>query len=108
MNWTTLYITGRTDFREDVLDKLGDSKVDFMPGYMEGSAGSGIYDLYWIKENTSLREVKDAIGSKLIWKYRLRFYSNLEDFIETMNQPPAEKDWTDEERNLLTAMRKTA
>ena len=107
MNWTTLYITGKTDFRSDVLDKLEDSKLDFMPGYMEGSTGAGIYDLYWIKENTTLRQVKDAIGSKLIWKYRLRFYGNLEEFIETMNQP-AETEWTDEERNLLTAMRRTA
>lgn len=108
MNWTTLYITGKTDFRADVLDKLEDSRLDFMPGYMEGTTGAGIYDLYWIKESTTLREVKDAIGSKLIWKYRLRFYCNLEDFIETINQPPAETEWTDEERNLLTAMRKTA
>jgi hypothetical protein len=103
MNWTTLYITGRTDFREDVLDKLTDSKVDFMPGYVDGSTGNGIYDLYWIAEKTPLREIKEAIGSKLIFKYRLRFYTNLEEFIETAND-----EETSHERDLLSTMRQSA
>ena len=108
MNWTTLYITGRSDFRADVLDKLDDSRLDFMPGYMEGSTGTGIYDLYWIRENTDLRVVKEAVGSKLIWKYRLRFYNNLEEFIESRNPSRADREWSDEEKDLLTAMRQSA
>jgi hypothetical protein len=108
MNWTTLYITGKSDFRREVLDKLDDSQLDFMPGYVDGTSGSGIYDLYWIRENSDLREVKNAIGSKLIWKYRLRFFCDLEEFLESVNQTPSVSDLSEEDKNLLTAMRKSA
>jgi hypothetical protein len=104
MNWTTLYITGRADFRDEVRDKLADSKLDFMPGYVDGSTGNGIYDLYWINEHTKLRQVKEAIGGKLVFKYRLRFYTDLEEFIETTNQDESD----DDERDLLALMRQSA
>ncbi len=105
MNWTTLYITGRVDFREEVRDRLSESKLNFMPGYIEGTSNNGVYDLIWIKEGTDVRKVKEAIGSKLIWKYRLRF-SNLESFIENTHQESSE--WTRQEKELLTAMRRSA
>jgi hypothetical protein len=106
MNWTTLYITGNSDFRDEVLRKLEGSRLDYMPGYIDSSSGSGVYDLLWIKENTPLRDVKDAIGSRLIWKYRLRFYNNLEDFIQSVNT----KDDTlsNDEQDLMDAMRASA
>jgi hypothetical protein len=108
MNWTTLYITGRSDFREDVHKKLEGSRLEYMPGYIEGSAGAGIYDLFWIDDSIALKDIKEAVGSKLIWKYRLRFYNNLEDFIQSVNLPPTEPDWSDDEKKLLTAMRQSA
>ena len=107
MNWTTLYITGRTDFRDDVHRKLDGSPVDFMPGYIE-STGNGVHDLIWINEKATLREIKEAIGGKLIWKYRLRFYTNLEDFIQSVNGPAKQRGWTNEELDLLAAMRQSA
>jgi hypothetical protein len=107
MNWTTLYITGRSDFREEVLKKLESSRLDFMPGYIESSSGTGIYDLLWIKENTPLREVKEAIGSKLIWKYRIRLYANLEDFIQSVKQPDSDQ-LSDDEASLMDAMRQSS
>jgi hypothetical protein len=108
MNWTTLYITGRSDFREDVHKKLEASRLDYMPGYIEGTAGTGIYDLFWIDDSIALKDIKEAVGSKLIWKYRLRFYNNLEDFIQSVNVAPPESDWSDDEKKLLTAMRQSA
>lgn len=105
MNWTTLYITGRTDFREDVRKKLESSKVDFMPGYIDGSVGGCMYDLYWLAESVSLRKFKEAIGSKLIWKYRLQFHTDLEEFIQT-NKSARITDFTTEEKNLMESMRK--
>src|SRR5688572_10076593 len=87
MGWTTLYITGKSDFREEVRDKLNGSDLDIMPGYTgDLTSPQDIHDLYWIDEKVKLRELKEAIGSKLIWKYRLRFFPSLEDFIEAQNK----------------------
>jgi len=106
MNWTTLYIGGRTDFREEVLRKLENSRIDFMPGYMEGNYGRQVCELYWIDETLSLRDFKDAIGGKLIWKYRLRFYTKLEE--ATTISDHSDMNFTPEEQSILNAMRKSA
>lgn len=106
MNWTTLYITGRTDFRDDVRRKLENSKLDVMPGYLESSTARGHWDLYWINDRYTLREVKEAIGSKLVWKYRLRFFQDLEQFIERESDVNA--SLTTEEAHLEEALRAMA
>jgi hypothetical protein len=106
MSWTTLYIGGTADFREEVLRKLENSRVDFMPGYMEGNYGRQVCELYWIDENLSLRNFKEAIGGKLIWKYRLRFYTKLEE--ATGNSDKSDLNFTPEEKSMLEAMRKSA
>jgi hypothetical protein len=108
MNWNTLYITGRTDFRELVRKKLEHSRLAIMPGYLDASLGRGTYDLYWVDENVPLQEFKEAIGAKLIWKYRLRFYPNLEEFIEAVNGGRPSLEFTDEEQDLLENLRKSA
>ncbi len=98
MGWITVYITGNADFRTEVLKKLESSNVRFMPGYTGGSSDMDTHDLYWLGENVDLRTFKQAIGSKLIWKYRLRFYTSLEEFIEAqknkrkLTSPPAEDE----------------
>lgn len=107
MNWITLYITGKGQFSDDVHKKLDGSKIEFMPGYVGSSSLNGEHDMVWILENTPIREVKEAIGSKLIWKYRLRFYLNLEDFLEEA-APASGIKWTDEDQLLLDSMRRTA
>jgi hypothetical protein len=87
MGWVTIYITGKGDFREDVREKLVDSDLNLMPGYNGGSGDSELFnDLYWIDEKIKLREIKQVIGAKLIWKYRLGFYESLEAFIEAQNK----------------------
>ena len=106
MGWVTIYITGREDFHEEVGEKLEDTDLKLMPGYTGGSAiEGGLYsDLYWVDEKVSLRELKEAIGSKLIWKYRLNFYTSLESFIESQNKKKTTTDFTAEERALLAEM----
>jgi hypothetical protein len=106
MGWVTLYITGKGDFREEAGKKLEDSDLKLMPGYTGGSAGEGnlISDMYWIDEKVSIREVKEAIGSKLVWKYRLRFYTSLEAFIESQNTKKSSTEFTAEESALLAEM----
>src|SRR5687768_1073542 len=106
MGWVTIYITGKGDFRAEAGRKLEDSDLKFMPGYTGGSSGEGdlISDMYWIDEKVNVREVKEAIGSKLIWKYRLRFYTSLESFIESQNARKPSSEFTAEERALLAEM----
>lgn len=108
MNWTTLYIKGRSDFRQEVAKKLEHSKLKVMPGYIEATPAGGTYDLYWVSESTSLRDIKEAIGSKLVLKHRLRFFPSLEDFIESMNPKSSSLEFTDEEKLMLESIRKQA
>ena len=101
MNWITIYIAGKSDFREAVRKKLDHSTLDFMPGYIENSFDEiNKHDLYWLEENILLREVKAAIGGKLIWKHRLRFYTSLEEFIKSQ-QKPVDNSLTEEERHTF-------
>jgi hypothetical protein len=82
MTWITLYITGKSDFRETVRKKLDHSELNTMPGYVENLIDNDYkHDLYWIDDTTELRLIKEAIGGKIIWKYRLRFFTSLEEFI---------------------------
>ena len=104
MNWTTVYIVGRADFREEVRKKLDHTELTFMPGYIGDSYDAKIcYDLYWFEEGTYLREVKKAIGARLILRYRLRFYPSQEEFLNS--QRCAKNDFTDDERTLLSHIR---
>jgi hypothetical protein len=101
MNWTTIYITGKTDFREDVKRKLNHADLQFMPGYIDNSSTSTIHDLYWLDEKADLHRFKAAIGSKLIWKYRLRFFDSLEKFVESQNHRTNADPFTREELSLI-------
>lgn len=100
MGWITVYITGKADFREEVLKKLESSNVNFMPGNTGASSDLDTHDLYWLDEKVSIRSFKEAIGSKLIWKYRLNFFTSLEAFIETQKNKHKEEGLTPEENEL--------
>ena len=105
MGWITIYITGKDDFREDVREKLESADLRTMPGYIGGPpSGEAFADMYWVDEKIRLREVKEVIGSKLIWKYRLRFYESLEAFIESQNPKKNSTEFTPEENALLAEM----
>ena len=104
MGWITVYITGNGDFREEVLKKLEASDVDFMPGYTGTTSDMDAHDLYWLDEKVSLRAFKEAIGSKLVWKYRLNFFISLEAFIESQKNKRKDAGFTQEENDLLLKM----
>ena len=101
MGWITVYITGKVDFREEVLKKLEGSDVNFMPGYTGASSDMDTHDLYWLDENVDLRKFKEAIGSKLIFKHRLNFFTSLEAFIESQNKKKEEASAAEENTILL-------
>lgn len=103
MGWITIYITGRTEFREEVQRKLAGSDVNFMPGYTGATSDMDTHDLYWLDENVDLRSFKEAIGSKLIWKYRLNFFTSLEAFIESQKNKK-DVELASEENDFLQKM----
>lgn len=108
MNWNTVYITGRTDFREEVKRKLESANLNFMPGYVDNSVSRFVHDLYWLDDKTDLRSLKQAIGSKLVWKYRLHFYSNLEEFIQAKTRGSNSTMLTPEDLELIALMQSAA
>ena len=103
MSWTTIYITGKTDFREDVRSKLEHSDQRYMPGYIENPIADCTHDLYWLDGRTDLHAFKEAIGGKLIWKHRLRFYSTLEAFIASQ-QTKKEEVFSAREQEMISEM----
>lgn len=106
MGWITVYITGKADFRQDVLRRLEGSGVNFMPGYTGASSDMDTHDLYWLDEKVPLRTFKEAIGSKVILKYRLNFFTSLEAFIESQKNKKKEAE-TAEENELLLKMQES-
>ena len=103
MSWTTIYIAGKTDFRQEVKRKLEYSSIPHMPGYIDYS-GQEPSDLYWLDGTVSLEKLKHSIGGKLIWKHRLRFYPTLEEFMAS-RQGPTEPGFTNREREMISEMR---
>ena len=79
MGWTTIYINGRPGGEAEILNNLTHSGINFMPGY----ANEKGLILFWVDESESLRSFKKAIGSKIIFKYRLRFFTTIEAFVES-------------------------
>jgi hypothetical protein len=82
MNWTTLYIRGKPGFDFAVLKNLEHSNIN----YLYGTSLESEVSLYWIDEKSTLRDFKMAIGGKIIFKYRLRFYSTIEEMFESQPQ----------------------
>jgi len=101
MGWTTIYIAGKSDFRGEVLKRLEGSHVNFMPGYTGASSDMDTHDLYWLDEKIELRTFKEAIGSKLVWKYRLQFFTSLEAFIESQKNKRKDLEFSGEENGVL-------
>ncbi len=108
MNWTTVYITGRPEFQTEVRKKLGHTNLDFMQGYIDNSTTNVTHDLYWLNDQTDLREMKEAVGSKLIWKYRLKFYADLEAFLNSQEQLAKTAELTQDDLDLIAHMREVA
>jgi hypothetical protein len=82
VGWTTIYINGRAGAEKEILDNLKHSAFNFMPGY----ANEKGLILFWVDESESLRSFKQAIGAKTIFKYRLRFFTSVEAFVEFKHQ----------------------
>jgi hypothetical protein len=93
MGWTTVYIKGKSGFEDEVLDRLNRSDFPFMPGT---SYERGLM-LCWIPDQKKLRSFKMEIGSKIVFKYRLRFYTNVEALIEQQHNDQLDQEIKTEE-----------
>jgi len=97
MSWNTIYITGKPGFKEEVSKSLEDSD-----SVMPGSTGNDQeVSLFWIEESLALREFKKAIGSKIVFKYRLQFFSSLE---ELQLQQEKNNSLTPREESMIREM----
>jgi hypothetical protein len=88
MGWVTVYVRGKSGFQVEVLHHLRASGFRFLPGF----ANERGLALYWIKEKADVRSFKKAIGSKTIFKYRLRFFPSVEEFIESKHNADVSVD----------------
>ena len=97
-------MSGKSDFRPEVRRKLQYSSIPHLPGYIESNPGQDTADLYWFDGTVSLRQVKETLGAKLVWKHRLRFYSTLEEFLSSRQTSPQD-GFTNREREMINEMR---
>jgi hypothetical protein len=98
MGWVTLYIQGKPGFQPEVLRHLEHSEVEFMSGATPGDSIA----LYWVSEDTNLRDFKKAIGSKTIFKYRLYFFTSQESLQEFSEK--ASNEFTPQEEAMVRTM----
>lgn len=70
MNWSTICIKGRNGFKEVLRNKLDDSWLSGTPDSNQNLL------LFWLDVNTSLVDLKRAIGSEIIFRYRLQFITD--------------------------------
>jgi len=99
MGWKTIYIHGNTGCGPEIMRHMEHSDIVHMPGTVEGEPNIG---LYWVDEKTTLRAFKEAIGSKTIFKYRLRFFSSLEKLNDFYDDKPSESLTAQEEAMIRT------
>lgn len=109
MNWNTIYITSNEDFWETVNKKLSHSDLNYLTGFMEQRPDNKFHGLYWLDYTIDLRQLKEAIGAKLIWKYRLGFFNELD---QSGNSIPDQADtrgrFSEKENSMIQAMRQKA
>lgn len=80
----------------------------FMPGYIDDATATVPHDLYWVNDQTKVQEMKKAIGGKLVWKYRLKFYVSPEAFLQSQDDIGKLAELTQDELDLMAHMREVA
>lgn len=76
MNWMPVYIHGREGFEIALERHLAQSGYRHLPGASEEEC---LY-LCWIEEGTPIRDLKEVIGARLVLKYRLYFFTSIDDY----------------------------
>ncbi len=71
--------------------------------HLPGSPESDSVCLVWVDERTSLRDLKKAIGSKTVFKYRLQFYPSIEKYYASLPKD-SDVNFSTEQKALITEM----
>jgi hypothetical protein len=101
MGWATLYISGKPDFEQEVLQRLARSGFSFLPGASDDSDLA----LYWVNDNALLRDFKKAIGAKTIFKFRLRFYESVAHYHKKLDEVKDTNNFTAHEKAMIGKMK---
>jgi hypothetical protein len=92
-----VYIIGNPGFLELLNKELQDNSL-----YIRGQATVEVPEkevqLYWIANRKSIGDFKRAVGADLVWKFRLRFYFDLENFTR---EPEESDEWSADEKALM-------
>jgi hypothetical protein len=100
MGWIQIFIHGNTGCGPDIMRQMAHSNIIHMPGTIAEDENVG---LYWVDEKTTMRAFKKGIGSKTIWKHRLRFFTSLEKLNEYYECETGES-FTPQEKALINSM----
>jgi hypothetical protein len=93
---------GKGKFHDDVMRHLDRSGLEVMSGYHTRQSTEQ-HELFWIPETMTIREFKEGVGAKTIFRHRLRFFESLEQFIETITVTSTE--FTEDEKRKVQRMR---
>ena len=85
--------------------KLSHSDLNFLTGHIEQQPDNKFQGLYWLDNQVDLQQFKEAIGAKLVWKYRLYFFNELEQSKEPVDNQNNLTGFTDKEAALIKRMR---
>ena len=89
-----------SNFKDDIYRKLYKT-LNIGDHYIPGEHMSDNTVLYWITSRITVRDLKKAIGHKIIFEHRLRFYSDIEEI-----NPPKEDKLSKKELDLITHYRR--
>ena len=101
MGWKTIYISGRDGFEDEVLKELARSGFPHMPGTPEGE---NLY-IFWIEDKSDVDDLKKAIGAKLVFKYRLRFFTSHEEYLGVQGLITPRSRLTAKEEEMIGEMK---
>jgi hypothetical protein len=76
MAWRTLYVAGREGFNHVLTEGLHESGED----YLTGSFNSDGTYLFWVTDTFDLDNLKSTIGSRKLFKFRIRFFTDIDMF----------------------------
>lgn len=97
--WEMIYISGKPGFINNLFKQLQNADIPTLPGNTEGSQIAAI----WVLKGTDLRKLKIALGSKFVFKHRLRFFQSYSD-LTGIEEPKPQQNFTKNEREMIRKM----
>jgi hypothetical protein len=100
MSWITLYVSGRTGIELQLNRFMTKSGSDFLSGTVNEQ---GLL-LYWVKQDFQLHKMKVAIGSKLLFRFRMRFFFSADTFTTARSKNKRLPYFTEDQEQMFREM----